>query len=146
MMRRAVPVLVLFGFALGCQADLSWKAATFELGDKEAVYDAAKEVLSLIFAGKTIYEQREAGLLETDYIFRNTDSMYRQKVYVAVTSEGTGTKVEVMAVVEEGEVDVDTFSGVTWSVQGSDSPAEEVILQRIAERVGTLGLHREGGG
>ncbi|MEW6744555.1 MAG: hypothetical protein AB1486_17510 [Planctomycetota bacterium] len=142
-MRRALPMMLPFAVLLGCQVDLSFKAVSFDLDDRDGIFQAVKGVLATYFHGSAIYEQPEAGLMETDYIYKGGERMLREKVYVAITAHAGGTKVELLAIIEAGEVDVDSFNGVTWTTQGSDVRVEELLLRAITEKVGSMGLHVE---
>jgi hypothetical protein len=96
-------------------------------------FDAALAVISNHFYQVLILQDRQQGQIQTDYIFKGANPLYRQKVWVAVEPEGQdAVRVEVLAPIEEADTEANALE---WRLLGSDVKVEQFLLERIVERV-----------
>ena len=130
--RNLVPLAIVL-FAAACQTDLSFKTTVIEKTTRDQAYDAALAVLANHFYQVTIFQDREQGQIQTDYIFKGVDPLFRQKVWVGVEAEGEdAVRIEVLAPIEEADTGANALQ---WKLLGSDTKVEQFLLDRIVERV-----------
>jgi hypothetical protein len=132
MVRRLVPFAIVL-LAAACQTDLSFKSTVIEKVTRDQAYDAALAVIANHFYQVTIFQDREQGQIQTDYIFKGVDPLFRQKVWVGINAEGQdAVRVEVLAPIEQADTGANALQ---WRLLGSDTKVEQFLLERIVEKV-----------
>lgn len=130
---NAWSMVALAGLLSACQADLSFKSTTIEKVNRDQAFDAALAVVANHFYQNKIVQDREQGQIQTDYIFKGNDPLYRQKVWIGVADSGTeSVRIEVLAPIEKTDM---RSNALQWELLGSDVKVEKFLLDRIVERI-----------
>jgi hypothetical protein len=81
-----------------------------------------------------IYQQPDEGQIETDYIYKGANPLFREKLWMKIVPVAENSvRVEVLVPIEKA--DMGSVGGLEWELLGSDWKVEKFLLDRIAERV-----------